>query len=146
MTMNGLPRKGAFRSSANSGIVAASLLTERNVGSLRIVTGDDDVAVYLNGQKYKRATTRGRLLVYLAPKQYAVRIEKPGLWAADQTVDVRRGEEAQLTFKLVPAKATLEIHGAPPGAESIGWTARRSAARKGLARFLGRTWNRESIR
>jgi hypothetical protein len=116
MTINGLPRKVAFESSATSGIVA-SLLTERNVGSLRIVTGDDDVAVYLNGQKYKRATTRGRLLVFLTPKQYAVRIEKPGLWAADQTVDVRRGEEAQLTFKLMPAKATLEIHGAPPGTE-----------------------------
>jgi hypothetical protein len=116
MTINGLPRKVAFESSATSGIVA-SLLTERNVGSLRIVTGDDDVAVYLNGQKYKRATTRGRLLVFLAPKQYAVRIEKPGLWAADQTADVRRGEEAVLTFKMVPAKATLEIHGAPPGTE-----------------------------
>jgi len=43
LTMNGLPRKFAFESSATSGIVA-SLFTERNVGSLRIVTGDDDVA------------------------------------------------------------------------------------------------------
>jgi hypothetical protein len=116
MTMNGLPHKFAFESSATSGIVA-SLFTERNVGSMRIVTGDDDVAVYLNGQKYKRATTRGRLLVFLAPKQYAVRVEKPGLWAAEQTAEVRRGEESQLTFKLVPAKAVLEIRGAPPGTE-----------------------------
>ena len=116
LTINGSTHKIPFESSLTSGIVA-SLLTERNVGSMRIHTGDDNVAVYFNGQKYKRATTRGRLLVYLAPKQYVVRVEKPGLWAADQTVDVRRGEEAQLTFKLVPAKATLEVRNAPAGTE-----------------------------
>ncbi len=116
ITINGLMRRFPFESSATSGIVA-SLFTERNVGSVRILTGDDGVAVYLNGQKFKRTTTRGRLLLFLAPKQYTVRVEKPGLWAADQTVDVRRGEEAQVTFKLAPAKGTLEIHGAPPGTE-----------------------------
>ena len=134
MTINGLPRKFPFESSANSGIVA-SLFTEKNVGSLRIITGDDDVAVYLNGQKYKRATTRGRLLVFLAPKQYTVRVEKPGLWAAEQTAEVRRGEDAQLTFKLAPAKATLEIHGAPPGTEVWLDGAQIGSARDGTFSF-----------
>lgn len=118
MTIKGSNHKIPFESSATSGIVA-SLLTERNVGSVRINTGDDDVAIYFNGQKYKRATTRGRLLVYLAPKQYVVRVEKQGLWAADQNVDVRRGEEAQLTFKLIPAKGTLEVRGAPAGTDVL---------------------------
>ena len=116
ITINRLTRKIPFETSATSGIVAW-LFTERNVGWLVIHTGDDDVAVYLNGQKYRRTTMRGRLLLFLAPKQYTVRVEKPGLWAADQPVDVRRGEEAQLTFQLVPAKATLEVRGAPPGSE-----------------------------
>ncbi|MGO9012060.1 MAG: protein kinase domain-containing protein [Bryobacteraceae bacterium] len=116
VTMNGSPRKILFESSTTSGIIA-SLLTERNVGSLRIITGYDDVAVYLNGQKIPRSMARGRLLLFLAPKQYTVRVERPGLWAADQTVDVRRGEEANLAFKLVPAKATLEVRGAPAGTE-----------------------------
>ena len=77
MNINGLTTKLSFESSATSGIVA-SLLTERNVGPLLIVTGEDDVAVYVNGQIGKRATKRGHLLLYLAPKQYAVHIEKAG--------------------------------------------------------------------
>jgi len=118
VTINGLTHKIPFESSTTSGI-SAYLLTERNVGGLRIITGYDDAAVYLNGQKNTLAITRGRLMLYLPPKQYAVRVEKPGLWAADQTVNVRRGDEAQLTFKLVPAKATLEVHGAPEGTEVL---------------------------
>ena len=132
MTINGLTHKIPFESSATSGIVA-SLRTERNVGTLRIITGDDNVAVYLNGQKYKRATTRGRLLVFLAPKQYVVRVEKPGLWAADQTVDVRRGEEAQLTFKLIPAKGTLD---SPRRAGGNGGVAGRRKDRQRAGRHL----------
>lgn len=115
VTMNGLTRKIPFELSSTSGIVA-SLLTQRNEGSLRIMTGED-VTVYLNGEKTKRATKRGRLLLFLPPKQYSVRVEKPGLWAADQTVEVRRGEEARLNFNLVPAKGTLEVRSAPAGAE-----------------------------
>ena len=118
VTINGLAQKIPFESSAMAGI-SAYLLTERNVGALRIMTGYDDAVVYLNGQKSTLPITRGRLMLYLPPKQYAVRVEKPGLWAADQTVNVRRGEEAQLTFKLVPAKATLEVHGAPEGTEVL---------------------------
>ena len=118
VTINGLTHKIQFESSATSGI-SAYLLTQRNVGALRIITGYDDAAVYLNGQKSALAIARGRLMLYLPPKQYTVRVEKPGLWAADQTVDVRRGDEAQLTFKLVPAKATLEVRGAPEGTEVL---------------------------
>ncbi|MBZ5586788.1 MAG: PEGA domain-containing protein, partial [Acidobacteriia bacterium] len=89
----------------------------RAMGTLRIETGEDGVAVYLNGEKYRRATTRGRLSLSLPPKPYAVHLEKPGLWAADQAVDLRGGDEARLAFHLVPAKASLEIRNAPPGAE-----------------------------
>jgi tetratricopeptide (TPR) repeat protein len=116
MTINGLARKIPFESSATSGIVA-SLLTERNVGSLRILTGEDGVTVYLNGQKSARPTSGGSLLLSLTPSHYIVRVEKPGLVAADQSVDVLRGQERQLIFKLVSARATLEVRGVPPGTE-----------------------------
>jgi hypothetical protein len=115
MTINGLMRKIPFESSATSGIVAW-LRTERNVGTLRINT-EDDVAIYLNNQKSTRTTKRGRVLLFLAPKTYTVRVEKPGLWAAEQNVEMRRGEEAQLTFKLIPAKGTLVVRNAPAGTE-----------------------------
>ena len=114
----GVPTNVPFESAGVPGIFA-SMLTVRNVGGLRIVTGDDDVTVYLNGEKNKRTTTRGRLRIFLPPKQYVVHIEKQGLWAADQTVEVRRGEEAKLEFKLIPAMGTLEVHNAPPGTEVL---------------------------
>jgi len=72
--------------------------------------------VYLNGQKNPRQTAAGVLLLSLAPKQYVVHVEKPGFAAADQQVDVRRGEERQVKFKLLSTKAALEVH-APPGTE-----------------------------
>lgn len=117
VTINGLTQKIPFESSATPGI-SAYLLTQRNVGALRIIT-DDGATVYLNTQKNTLPIVRGRLMLYLPPKQYTVRVEKPGLWAADQTVNVRRGDETQLTFKLIPAKATLEVHGAPAGTEVL---------------------------
>jgi serine/threonine-protein kinase len=107
-----------FESSANAGIVVY-LRTERKLVSLRVVTGEDDVAIFLNGQKNKRTTTRGRLQLYLPPKQYTVHIEKPGLYAADQNVELRMGEESRLTFQMVPAKGKLEIRGAPAGVEVL---------------------------
>jgi len=117
-TVNTLTNKIAFESSNTAGIVA-SMLTERNVGPLSIQTGEDGVAVYLNGQKSRYLTRRGRVRLYLEPKQYVVRVEKAGLWAADQTADVRRGKDTQLTFKLIPAKGTLIVRGAPPGTEVL---------------------------
>jgi hypothetical protein len=92
------------------------------VGGLRIATEEDGVAVYINGQRYRRATQRGRLLVYLSPRQYTVRVEKPGFQAVEeQTVEIRRGEEARLEFDLValPETASLAIRNAPPGAEVL---------------------------
>ena len=115
-TVNGLTNRIPFESSNTAGIVA-SMLSERNVGPLTIQTGEDGVAVYLNGQKSRFATRRGRLRLFLEPKKYVVRVEKAGLWAADQTADVLRGKDTQLTFKLVPAKGTLVVRGAPPGTE-----------------------------
>lgn len=112
----GLPRKLSFESGARPGITAC-LLADRNVGALRILTGEDGAEVFINGRKQRRATSRGRLLLYLPPKQYAVRVEKPGLVAPEQNVEVRRGEEAKLEFKLEPPKAVLVISRAPAGAE-----------------------------
>jgi serine/threonine-protein kinase len=102
--------------------LAAFLKSDRNVGGLRIETGEDAVTVYLNGQEYRRKTQRGRLLIYLMPRQYSVRVEKPGFEAVgEQVAEVVRGEETRLEFKFtpLPETASLTIRNAPPGAEVL---------------------------
>jgi len=97
--------------------VYASLRTNRNVGELRVTANEDDAEVYINGEKYKRKTTHGRLLIYLAPKHYTVRLQKEGFAPVEQAVELKNGEESTADFKLLPAKATLSVHHAPPGSD-----------------------------
>ena len=95
-----------------------SLRTSRNLGVVNVVANEDEAELYINGDKYRRTTKRGRLILYLVPKQYALRLQKDGFAPTpDQTVDVHKGEETKLTFNLQPAKATLAVHHAPPNAE-----------------------------
>jgi tetratricopeptide (TPR) repeat protein len=100
--------------------LTAYLRSDRNVGALRIVTGESGVAVYLNGRKDRRVTQRGRLLLYLEPGDYKVRVEKPGFQpAAEQTAEVRKGQQTSLGFdlKAEPRTASLLVHNGVPGAE-----------------------------
>jgi tetratricopeptide (TPR) repeat protein len=80
------------------------------LGGLRLVTGEDDVKVYLNGEPYRRLTQRGRLLIFLPPKQYSVRVEKEGfVTPPEQMAEVLRGQEVRLDFQLVPAPAPASL-------------------------------------
>jgi serine/threonine-protein kinase len=111
----------AFQSSAVPSL-AVFLKSDRNVGGLRLETKEDGATVYINGQPYRRKTQRGRLLVYLVPRNYTVRVEKEGFEpSAEQTIEVVRGEEVNLTFNLapLPQTAVLIVRNAPPGAEVI---------------------------
>ena len=104
----------------NQPTLAAYLGSDRNIGSLRILTAEDDVTIYLNGEKYRRPTQRGVRLIYLTPKSYTVRVEKSGFRPApEQKVEVRKGEEARLTFALQPnpRAASLQIRNGAAGAE-----------------------------
>ncbi len=95
-----------------------SLRTSRNLGAVSIVANEDEAELYINGDKYRRTTKRGRLIVYLIPRQYALHLQKDGFAPTpDQTVDLHKGEETRLTFTLQPAKASLAVHHAPPNTE-----------------------------
>ncbi len=116
----------AFQSSAVPSL-AVFLKSDRNVGGLRLQTKEDGATVYINGQPYRRKTERGRLLVYLVPRAYTVRVEKEGFEPSpEQTVEVLRGEEAHLEFNLAPRPQTavLTLRNAPPGAEVMADGAR----------------------
>jgi len=101
--------------------LTAFLNSDRNVGTLVIVTGEDGVDVSLNGRRYHRKTQRGQLRIpNLEVKSYLVQVFKDGYQSVpQQTAQVRKGEETKVEFKLVPMPtvASMVIQGGPPGAE-----------------------------
>jgi serine/threonine-protein kinase len=112
----GSHQKIAFDSGPSNRLVA-SFVTNQNLGVLRVLA-NDGVTVYLNGEKYRRTTKNGRLVLYLAPKQYAIRVEKEGFATpVEQSVNLKNGEETKVEFKLLPARAALSIRNAAPGTE-----------------------------
>jgi eukaryotic-like serine/threonine-protein kinase len=107
--------------SFNSGTtpaVLASLVTNRNLGVLDVETGEDGAEVFLNGEKYRRATKNGLLRMYLPPKIYSIRVQKNGFASSpEQTVDLGGGAETKIDFKLTVELSTLAIHRGVPGSE-----------------------------
>ena len=99
--------------------LTAFLKSDRNVGTLMVVTQEDGVRVWLNGKEQRRQTQKGKLRITgLDVKSYTIRVAKDGfLDTPEQQVDVRKGEEAQLEFALrpVPKVASLSIAGGIPG-------------------------------
>jgi hypothetical protein len=95
-----------------------SLALNREIGTLVIGTGEDNVRVYLNDQPDKQTTQHGMVRIPVAVGRYSVRVEKEGFRSpGTQTVDVKKGEDRPLAFRLAPIPATLEIARATPGAQ-----------------------------
>ncbi|MCW5980951.1 MAG: protein kinase [Bryobacteraceae bacterium] len=104
----------------SSPTLVISAAANLNLGGLRILTSEDDVKVFIGGSLYRRPTVRGRLLLYLPPKEYAIRVEKDGfITPPEQTVTIVQGQEARLDFKLapVPLTASLVVRGGIPDSE-----------------------------
>jgi hypothetical protein len=101
--------------------LTAFLKTDRNVGTLIVSTGESNARVFLNDKEYPRRTQDGQLRIQtIGPVN--VRVLKSGFEDSPvQTVEVKKGSETRLEFKLKPlAKvASLQIDGATPGAEVL---------------------------
>ncbi|MBI3697602.1 MAG: PEGA domain-containing protein, partial [Acidobacteria bacterium] len=97
------------------------LRSDRNVGTLVVVTGEDNVKVFLNDKEQRRATRRGQLRIpNLGVQKYVVRVVKEGFQSdPEQRVEIRKGDESKVEFKLrpVPTVASLSIRGAMPGTQ-----------------------------
>ena len=120
--------EGKERRSMVVGVGPTPLLTlflksDRNAGTLVLLTGEDGVRIFLDGKEHRRQSERGQARIpNLAVKEYVVRVAKDGfLDAPEQRVVIRKGEELKLEFKLnpVPRMAALLIHGAIPGAQVL---------------------------
>ncbi|MGB8582807.1 MAG: protein kinase [Candidatus Sulfotelmatobacter sp.] len=90
-----------------------------DVGSMIVVAGQDKAKVFLDGKPQSQLTRNGQLRIRnLDPKDYVVRVSKSGFQdLPEQTIRVRKGEQAKLIFNLqpVPHLASLSIQGGVPG-------------------------------
>ncbi len=95
-----------------------------NVGTLIVVAAQDNARVFLNGKLQRQLTQAGQLrLPNLELKEYVVKVSKSGFQdPPQQTIHLRKGEEAKLVFNLQPQPglaqprlASLTIQGGAPG-------------------------------
>jgi hypothetical protein len=84
-----------------------------------VVTGQDDARVFLNGRLQRQVTRSGQVrLPNLEPNDYVVQVSKSGFQdPPQQTIRIRKREEARLTFNLQPQPrlASLTVQGGVPG-------------------------------
>jgi serine/threonine protein kinase len=103
--------------------VTAFMSSDRNAGTLVVVTGEDNVRVLIDGMEFRRTTQRGQLRIpNLDVKGYSIQVAKQGfLPVPPQRAEIRKGEETRLEFHLspVPSVASLQIQGAIPGAQVV---------------------------
>lgn len=100
-------------------MLTAFIKSDVNTGTLVVSTGEDDVAVFLNGKEYKRKTKRGELRVHTVGA-IDVRVFKSGFQPEpNQRVEVKKGEEVKLAFTLkpLPKVAALQIRNGISGTQ-----------------------------
>jgi serine/threonine protein kinase len=103
--------------------LSAFLESGKDIGTLVVVAGQDKAKVLVNGQLQRGTTQGGQLRIPdLEPKDYMVRISKPGFQdLPEQKVRIRKGEQTRVVFNLqpIPKFAALSIQGASPGTEVL---------------------------
>ena len=100
--------------------LSAFLESGQNLGTLVVVTSEENAKVFLNGKPQPQLTQGGQLRIpNLELKEYVVRVSKNGFQdAPEQRVRLREGEQPKLIFNLQPTPhlASLKIQGGIPGA------------------------------
>jgi serine/threonine-protein kinase len=103
--------------------LTAFLSSDRNVGTLVVVTGEDNVRVLIDGREFRRRTQRGQVRIpNLEVKTYNIRVVKDGYQLVEvQQAEVRKGGEVKVEFHLVPVPsvASLQLQGVLPGAQVV---------------------------
>ncbi|MGA2459528.1 MAG: hypothetical protein ABSF85_18335, partial [Terriglobales bacterium] len=100
--------------------LSAFLESGQNLGTLVVVTGEENAKVFLNGKPQQQLTQGGQLRIpNLELKDYVVRVSKNGFQdAPEQRIRLREGEQPKLIFNMqpIPHVASLKIQGGVPGA------------------------------
>ena len=107
--------------SGPAAMVWFSLTSDRDVGSVLVVTGENGVHVVVDGKEQKRLTQGGQLQVgNLSVRDHVIKVFKDGFQdELPAQVAVKKGEEARLQFRLRarPTQASLSVRGAVAGTE-----------------------------
>ena len=95
------------------------LESNQNLGTLVVVTGQDQAKVFVDGKLQPYLTRGGQLRIpNLEFRDYSVRVSKSEFQdLPEQKVRIRKGEQAKLVFnlQLVPHLASLTIQAGAPG-------------------------------
>jgi serine/threonine-protein kinase len=100
--------------------LSAFLVSDQDIGTLVVATGEDGAQVYLNNQLQRKTTNKdGQLRISnLAPKNYTVRVAKDGFQSpSERQISLRKGDVAKVNFALtsLPHAAFLVIDGGVAG-------------------------------
>ena len=94
-----------------------------DLGTLLVVTNEDDVKVFVNNREQPKRTARGQLRIPTVPGRVNVRVAKDGFTAPPpQTVNVVKGADARAEFQLQKMDAGAKMNPIPPPAP-VGGTA-----------------------
>jgi hypothetical protein len=99
-------------------VLTVYVKSDLNAGTVTVSTKVDGVSVYINDKLYRRVTDRGQIRLPLKVGGYVIRVHKDGFVDPEpQSVDVKKGEEKELSFNLRPLEnlASLEVQDAVPG-------------------------------
>jgi hypothetical protein len=107
--------------------IDAIVFSQQNVGTLLVVTGENNAKVLVDGHPNSRSTQNGQLRIpNLSVGKHAVRVAKDGFNdSPPQNVLIATGQEARLKFVLVPSvtpgplTATLAISNGPHGSDVL---------------------------
>jgi serine/threonine protein kinase len=91
--------------------ITAFVKSDRNVGSLIVVAGENGAKVILNGREYDEVTRRGQLRIPDLPtREYTVRVVKEGFQQLpEQRVVVHKGQDTRLEFRLRAAHGLASL-------------------------------------
>ena len=87
-------------------------------GVVTVITKQDGASIFIDDKPYRRKTDKGQVRIPLKVGEYVIHVHKDGfIDPQPQSVEIKKGEEAALTFNLepVPNLASLEVRGAAPG-------------------------------
>jgi len=85
-----------------------------DLGTLLVVTGEDDVRVFVNNKEQKKHTARGQLRIPTPPGKVQVRVYKDGFnTPPTQMVDVVKGADARVEFQMKSMDAGTPTKPAP---------------------------------
>jgi len=88
-----------------------------DLGTLLVVTNEDNVRVFVNNKEQKKQTARGQLRVPTLPGKVQVRVYKDGFnTPPTQTIDVVKGADARVEFQLTKMDTGTVVKPPPPPA------------------------------